>query len=275
MHQPLIAWAAFTWGHDLFSYALLIPAVSGYLYWIHDAGPVKLLPGRLFPHLALWVAATGAGWMAGFPPTPSGAKQDWLSLWMAVATTIALLHLLLLCGWAQLRARLFPSLFLFFCIPFPTAVETFAETLLQRTSAEAAALFFTGTGMVYFRDDLVFQLPGISLEVAPECSGIHSSLVLLVVSFVAGYLFLSSPWRRLIFILAVIPLGIIRNGFRVWTLGTLCVYDDPSWINSPLHHRGGPLFFALSLIPFSLLLWLLYKQERKDRSGQNSSVKSS
>jgi hypothetical protein len=32
-------------------------------------------------------------------------------------------------------------------------------------------------------------------------------------------------------------------------------------INSPIHRRGGPIFFALSLIPFFLLLVFLRKRE--------------
>ena len=33
-------------------------------------------------------------------------------------------------------------------------------------------------------------------------------------------------------------------------------------IDSPIHHRGGPLFFALSLVPLFLLLWWLRRQEQ-------------
>lgn len=33
-------------------------------------------------------------------------------------------------------------------------------------------------------------------------------------------------------------------------------------IDSSIHHRGGPIFFALSLIPLFLLLVWLRRQER-------------
>ena len=62
--------------------------------------------------------------------------------------------------------------------------------------------------------------------------------------------------------LAVIPLGIVRNGFRIYTIAMLCVHIDPEMINSPLHRRGGPVFFALSLLPFFALLFLLQKSEK-------------
>jgi exosortase/archaeosortase family protein len=86
--------------------------------------------------------------------------------------------------------------------------------------------------------------------------------VLLIVSLVAGRLFLRSPWKRTVLALAIIPLALLRNGFRVFVIGELCTHVGPEMINSPIHHRGGPLFFALSLIPFFLLLFYLRKSER-------------
>jgi hypothetical protein len=34
-------------------------------------------------------------------------------------------------------------------------------------------------------------------------------------------------------------------------------------IDSMIHHRGGPIFFALSLVPLFLLLWWLRRQEQR------------
>ena len=50
----------------------------------------------------------------------------------------------------------------------------------------------------------------------------------------------------------VIPLAILRNGFRILVIGLLCVNVGPQMIHSLIHRRGGPLFFMLSLIPFFL-----------------------
>jgi exosortase/archaeosortase family protein len=79
---------------------------------------------------------------------------------------------------------------------------------------------------------------------------------------VAGQMFLKSGWRRWVFTLAVIPLALLRNGFRVLTLGVLCERIGPHMINHWIHHRGGPIFFALSLIPFFVLLIVLARIRR-------------
>jgi exosortase/archaeosortase family protein len=112
------------------------------------------------------------------------------------------------------------------------------------------------------RQGLEFLLPGITIRVAQECSGYNSSCALFLVSLVAGHMFLKSPWKRTWLALAVLPLAILRNGFRITTIALLCVHVGPHMIDSPIHHRGGPIFFALSLIPFFAFLWLLRRLER-------------
>ena len=120
-----------------------------------------------------------------------------------------------------------------------------------------ASLLFDATGTPVLRSGTVFELPGVVIRVAQECSGIRSSWVLFITGLVAANLFLNSAWRRFILVALIIPLGIVRNGFRILVIGLLCVHLGPQMIHSILHRNGGPLFFALSLVPLLLLLlWL-------------------
>jgi exosortase C (VPDSG-CTERM-specific) len=166
-------------------------------------------------------------------------------------------------GRQTLRALAFPLAFLIFLVPFPLPVRDAIESFLQYRSADAAELLFGLVGTPLLRHGVDFQLPGFSLQVAPECSGIRSSLVLFITSLVAGQLFLRSPWKRGLFALAVIPLGIVRNALRIVTIGELCVHVDPAFIDSPIHHRGGPVFFVISMVPFLLLLYYLRKMDAR------------
>ena len=70
---------------------------------------------------------------------------------------------------------------------------------------------------------------------------------------------LEDAWRRFALVAFVIPLAILRNGFRIFVIGLLCVNVGPQMIHSLIHRRGGPVFFMLSLIPFFLVLWWLRK----------------
>ena len=111
----------------------------------------------------------------------------------------------------------------------------------------------------------------VDMNVAPECSGIHSTVVLFITSLVAGHIFLRGLVARGLLTLIVIPLAILRNGLRIFVLGLLSTHWMPDTLdaNSFVHHRAGYGFFALSLIPFFALLLFLrsrdpeHKQELK------------
>lgn len=260
---PMLELARFAWHSDLHSYALLIPFVSAYLIWLRqdEARPAVL---RSVPWacgaLVVGLGAIGSLWLLGRGEAPLNPSDR-----LALSTFSYLCFLgagaFLLLGAPLLRHFAFPTALLFFLIPMPVAVENAVEVFFQHASAEAAALLFAVTGTTVFREDLLFRLPGITLEVAQECSGIRSTVVLFITSLIAGNMFLRSPWRRASLTMFVIPLAILRNGFRVFTIGMLCVHVDPSMVESPIHHKGGPIFFVLSLIPFSLLLFWLRRND--------------
>ena len=177
---------------------------------------------------------------------------------------------LLFLGRDWLKAAAFPAAFLFLFIPLPDFAVFYLETGSKLASAEAAHWFFKATGTPVFRDGNVFQLPGVVIEVAQECSGIRSSLVLSIASILAANLFLTSPWRRIAVVALVIPLGIIRNGFRILVIGLLCVHVGPQMIHSVIHKRGGPLFFALSLPVLFFFIWLLRRGDAAPRKREPS-----
>jgi len=266
--KPLFSLVWFSLHSELYSYILLIPFVSLYLAWLKKSSlPLDSEPGR---KLSLLPLAAGLLSIFGyFFAHHSGSKLApadslaWTTLSFVFLFVGACVFSL---GKQTLRAVAFPLAFLIFLVPFPVIVRDAIESLLQHRSADVASGLFSLSGMPFLRQDTFFQLPGMSLEVAPECSGIRSTVVLFITGLVAGYLFLRSPWRRAVLTLSVIPLALLRNGFRVFTIGELCVQIGPHMIHSPIHTRGGPLFFALSLVPFFLfLLWMRRAERRQYR----------
>jgi exosortase C (VPDSG-CTERM-specific) len=193
------------------------------------------------------------------------SANDYLSVMMLAFLCLLVAGAVFFLGAKLMRAVAFPTAFLLFMVPFPSVVERGIEFFFQHTSAAASHALFALSGTPYLRNGLLFQLPGITIEVGQECSGIHSCLALFITSLLAGRLFFRSCWNRSLLALAVIPLGIIRNGFRIFTIAMLCVHVNPDMIDSPIHHQGGPVFFLLSLIPFSLFLYILWRLERKNQ----------
>lgn len=260
---PLTQLCRFAAGDELFSYIPLMPLAAGYLAWTQKNNwPRASLPARRLAGLFVVAGALAlAGWFWLARSAGPVAVENRLAL-----STLAWLLFLAASGcWflggAAMRVLAFPFLLLVFMVPFPVPVRDGVEMFLQQGSAGAAHALFAISGMPLWRNGMVFQLPGITLRVAPECSGIHSTLVLFITSLVAGQMLLRRPAHRVILCLAVIPLALLRNGFRVFVIGELCVHVGPQMIDSPIHHRGGPLFFVLSLVPFFLLLYFLRRSE--------------
>lgn len=262
---PLSSLARLALKSDIHSHVLLVPIVSAYVLWTERLKlPAAGTPARAWAFLfgGLSMVAMGLG-----QAVPGSAILSARILGFVFATQAAAAWFL---GTPILRAGSFAFGFLVFMVPLPGAAIDLCETQLQHASAVASEWLFLATGVAHIRDGQFFQLPGITIEVAQECSGFRSTLVLLIVSVVAARMFLLSTWRRLALVLVIIPLGILRNGFRIWVLAVLTVNVDSRVIDSPLHHQGGPIFFVLSLGPLFGFLWLLYRMERSLRGDSSS-----
>ena len=259
---------------DLYSYVLLIPFISAYLIFIQRGQLPKdyaTSPGWALLLLLCGLLTLIAAQLF-LKLEPPITRNDYLSLTVLSFICSLATGGFVFLGRKWMAAAAFPLGFLLFMVPLPDCVLHFLETASQLASTEAAAMFFFLTGTPMLRDGTIFQLPGIAIQVAQECSGIRSSLVLFITTVAASFLFLKRPCRRAILIAFVIPLAIVRNGFRIWVIGVLCVELGPHMIDSAIHHQGGPIFFALSLIPLFLLLWWLRRGEAVKADPQISPI---
>jgi exosortase C (VPDSG-CTERM-specific) len=260
--QPLARLVVYAAGSDLHSHIILVPFIAAYL--LHSQRGSLPVPGRrsiggaaVVGGIGLAALVLGLGWREGL------SVNDHLALMALAFVSLVAAGGFLFLGSKWMAVAAFPFGFLIFMVPLPDAAVAWLERASALASAEAAALYFAIAGTPLVRHGTVFELPGIVLEVAQECSGIRSSWVLVITSVLASHLFLKSPWRRLVLVAFVIPLGILRNGFRVFVIGMLCVQVGPHMVDSVIHRRGGPFFFALSLIPLFMLLWWLRRGERR------------
>jgi len=108
----------------------------------------------------------------------------------------------------------------------------------------------------------LFALLGVTIEIAKQCSGIRSSLALVIASLLAGYLLLRSPWRKAALALATLPLLVVKNGIRIVSLSLLSIYVDPTFLTGRLHQEGGVVFFLLALVMMAPVLLFLQRSEQ-------------
>lgn len=264
---PIKQWVGFCWNSELYSHCLLIPIVSAYFIWIKR--PILFAAGRrlewlgILPVLGALILLGLCRWLRQAQATV--AIEDYLAMTMGAFFLLVIGLVLFTLGRNFVSQSAFAFCFLIFAMPWPNLVMNAVMAFLQHRSADMSEVFLRLSGMTVFRDGTFFALPGFKMEVAPECSGIHSTLALFISSLAAGHMLLPRWRSRMFLALAVLPLALLRNALRIFTISLLCVYVDPEMIHAYIHRRGGPIFFAFSLIPLFLLLLYLRKNDIRGR----------
>ncbi len=257
---PLRDLAQTSWNSGYDTYIPFIPFITAYL--IYENRQTIFSQKKSFSPAGL--IFIGIGILLLFISRNSVARLEHRDYMALVAFSLVLLWIggFAFCyGVGPLRAAAFPLLFLLFSVPIPGAVLEKTISILQAGSADVAYWLLYATGMPLARDGFVFHLSKVNMEVAPECSGIRSSLSLVITGALAAYLFLRTGWARALLIITLVPIAILKNGMRIATLGTLAIYWDEKILESDLHRKGGFVFFILALLLAGAVIVLLRKME--------------
>ena len=257
--DPLVAVFALSLKHGQYSHIILMPFLSLYILYLERKAVFTRVEWSLWPGLILTV---GGGALFASTGVSTVDKVDILTLAILSMVTMCWGAFLLVYGSIAFRKAFFGLSLLLFMVPFPTLLLEATIGFLQRGSTEGVDILFGLLGVPVYRQGFVFVLPNLTIQVAEECSGIRSSLALLISSLVAGHFFLRSSWTRMTLVLLVVPLTIVKNAIRIVVLSLLGNYVHPSFItDSVLHHYGGiPLFFV-TLAVLGAFVWLLQRAE--------------
>jgi exosortase len=254
---------AYSRTNDSASHVVLIPLVSAALIWMNRS-TVFATVGTSLPGAGVVAIGIAASVAAATGALPGGAAAG--MFWSIAGTVTAWIGaFLLVFGAAAFNAAVFPLLFLAFTVPLPDALIAEAVGLLKAGSTAVVASLFALTGTPHLRSGFVFELPGFVIEIADECSGIRSSIALMLTSLLAGHLFLDSPWRKAVLVGLVLPVAIVKNAIRIVTLSLLAIHVDPSFLVGQLHHDGGVMFFVLAVAMLIPILSLLRASETRWR----------
>src|SRR4030042_4792379 len=264
--SPLKELVGLSMKSELYSHILLIPVISGYFLFsrrreLFSAAQYCYTFGPLFSLVGI---------ILYFVSLNQGARLNANDLMALRVFSIVIFWsggFLFFYGIRSSRIAAFPILFLFLLAPIPRVLVEKFILFLQFCSTEATHLLFKVTGVPILRAGFILHMPGLSIEVAKQCSGIRSSLSLVITSLVAGELLLQTGWKTLILVLCAIPITILKNGLRITTLSLLGVYGDPRILGSDLHKRGGIPFFILAFAVMApILIWLIQTEKGKIRT---------
>jgi len=262
--RPLFALVRLALASDPHSHTIIIPLISAAMIWWQGKKIFSQTTFRWVQGALLFIPGVILYWF--------GHRLDVSGSSSALSVLILSLVILLIASFASCfglraaRAAAFPLLFLLLMVPLPTGAIDAMMTVLQHWSADLVAVIFRALAIPVHREGLVFDLPGVSIFVAKECSGIHSCIALFLTALLAAQLTLESNWRKLVICALVVPIAVTKNALRIVTLSSLAIYVDPSFLSGRLHHYGGVPFFLIDLGFLYGLLRLLKRDENRRAS---------
>lgn len=254
--RPLAELVHYASGNDIASHILLIPFVSAWLLFLERKQIFRRVYYDVSAALLIFLLAIGTlGW------TLRSSSAGSLTGYTLALTLFWIAGFALTFGRDALQAGRFSILFLFLVVPLPSTLLNGIIYSLQKGSAEISAGLFELTGVPVLREGFVFHLSQVSIEVASECSGIRSSMALLILALLVNHFFLRKFWKQAVFLVCGILVMIVKNGIRIVTLTLLASYVDPGFLHGSLHRDGGVVFFLLGLLLLWPILWLLRRGE--------------
>jgi exosortase len=260
--HPLRAFTSYSFSNENASHLILIPVISAcILFFERD---------RIFKSLAsdtvvasILLAAGAAVALAAYSIGSRLSALNQLSAYVLALILLWTAGFAFFFGRSALQKARFPLVFLLLAIPIPDFLLDKVIYLLQKGSTEIAAVLFDWSGVPVLRDGFVFHLARVNIEVARECSGIRSSLALLILAILVAHFYLNTFWKQMVLVIAGLFVMILKNGVRIVALTLLASYVDPGFLYGRLHREGGVVFFLLGLLLLAPLLWLLERSERK------------
>jgi exosortase len=184
-----------------------------------------------------------------------------------LALVISWIGVFVLCfGMEASRSALFPLLLLLAFIPLPRLLLDPVISLLQVGSAWSAHLLFAVFGVPVMQSGSYLAIPGLSIQVAQECSSIRSSSMLLLTTIILAQLFLRTFWRKALVAAIALPLSVAKNGLRIFVIAVLGTRVDPGYLTGKFHRQGGILYFILALGFIFAVLWICRRGEAASKT---------
>ncbi len=148
----------------------------------------------------------------------------------------------------------FPLLFPILAIPIPFLPELTAFLQFAMAGLSTGILQIFGYEIV--AEGALIHLPNATFLIAEPSSGIQSLIALLTLMIPVVYFSRTTPRKKIVLYLLIIPVAMLGNLLRIVTLFLVGYYYGEATAADFWHDRGNILFFT-STITFLLLLGYL------------------
>ncbi len=217
------------WEHSyVYSYGFLIPLISAYLVWRKRKTILRIMPSPSY-------AIGGPLFLAGLILLVIGNKGSIFTVQSLSIVFVIAGVVLLLFGGRFFWALLFPIGYLMFMIPVWGVITDRLRMPFRFMTAFMASNLIRMTGAPVYWNSVFIWLPNITLQVAPQCSGIDNLIAVLALALPLAYLTLKSWPRRILLVAGGIAIAAFSNGVRVALIGFLSYEGITATLHGPGH----------------------------------------
>ncbi|HPQ45616.1 MAG TPA: exosortase/archaeosortase family protein [Syntrophales bacterium] len=224
-----------------YSHGFIIPVIAVYMIWhISQEDAFTVLKPSNWGFLALFIGVL-------LLVTSMVGSEHFLQ---GLSLIVVLWSLSLYLGGVFIARRLIVPLgYLIFMIPFPSIIWNKFSLLLKLWVSSVTAFLLNHYGEIAFmHEGNIFTLSSGSLEVADACSGLRSLISMLALGVLIAFLSRYAVWKKLILLIATIPIALTANIMRLLLLVILADRYGLKITHGFLHSFSGFFVFFIGLL---------------------------
>ncbi|MDR3450293.1 MAG: VPLPA-CTERM-specific exosortase XrtD [Alphaproteobacteria bacterium] len=201
------------------------------------------------------------------------AANNWLDEYAIVVAAAGFVATLM--GWQALGA-LFPAVFfLSFAVPLPPMTQASLTAGMQLLSSTLSVAGLHLLGVPVFQEGNIIDLGSYKLQVAEACSGLRYLFPFMGFGYLFAFLFEKNNLKRVLLMLATIPIAIVMNALRIVIIGVSVDMWGIAMAEGLVHQIEGWVVFV-GCIGFLFAVWwaLSFVQTRVTASEKITSAAS-
>jgi exosortase D (VPLPA-CTERM-specific) len=237
---PLGTMARVWMDNEDYSYGFMIPLASAYLLWEKrktlSSIPVGSAWGSL-PILLLFTLISLYGMLGS-----SG------NVAMPSVPVLIVLFTLFCFGFETVKRLMLPLGFLVFMVPLPAVIDRYLGLYLKALSTKLGGAIIAMSNIPVNVSGNIIDLGVTQLQVVDACSGMRYILPLLALGVLYAYFFERVLWKRVVCVLATIPLGVLFNALRIGITGLLTDRYGPVVAKGFFHDMSGWVVFVFAFV---------------------------
>ncbi len=263
IYYSSLQWLIFhDWTREDYSYGVLIPFFILYLIWekrqaLSGQLSVPSMTGLfllIISILLFWIGELGGEFFTVY-----------FSLW-AVVFSLSLLHM----GWKKLKTIIFPLILSLGMFPLPEFIHGRLTLNLKLLSSQFGVFLMQLMGMTAYRSGNIIDLDFTKLQVVDACSGLRFFIPLVIMGILIAYFFHKIWWKRIVLVLSTIPIAVLINGLRIFSVGFLYQFWGKAAAEGFFHDFSGWVILTVSLAFLYLESFILKRLCGKETERQSS-----